>query len=170
MKSRLVRIAKLGEPFGIKGGIKIWPFFDLIGTLKKGQKVYLSWGDTLLVRRELSLENIREHNKGYVIYFSEILTRDEAEKIRGNWLLMEEEDLPKLPEGQYYTYQIMGLSVYEESGEYLGKVKEILETGSNDVYIVEGEEEDIYIPAIKDVIVEINLEEGKIVIRKMKEY
>lgn len=166
----MVRIAKLGEPFGIKGGIKIWPFFDLIDTLKKGQKIYLSWGDTLLVRRELSLENIREHNKGYVIYFSEIETREDAEKIRGNWLLMEEEDLPKLPEGQYYTYQIMGLSVYEESGEYLGKVKEILETGSNDVYIVEGEEEDIYIPAIKDVIVEINLEEGKIIIRKMEEY
>jgi len=166
----LVRIAKLGEPFGIKGGIKIWPFFDLIDTLKKGQKIYLSWGDTLLVRRELSLENIREHNKGYVIYFSEIETREDAEKIRGNWLLIEEEDLPKLPEGQYYTYQIMGLSVYEESGEYLGKVKEILETGSNDVYIVEGEDEDIYIPAIKDVIVEINLDEGKIIIRKMEEY
>ncbi|ACK42809.1 MULTISPECIES: ribosome maturation factor RimM [Dictyoglomus] len=166
----MVRIAKLGEPFGIKGGIKIWPFFDLIDTLKKGQKIYLSWGDTLLVRRELSLENIREHNKGYVIYFSEIETREDAEKIRGNWLLIEEEDLPKLPEGQYYTYQIMGLSVYEESGEYLGKVKEILETGSNDVYIVEGEDEDIYIPAIKDVIVEINLDEGKIIIRKMEEY
>lgn len=169
MGSRLVRIAKLGEPFGIKGGIKIWPFFDLISGLKKGQKVYLSWGDTLLVRRELSLESIREHNKGYVVYFAEISTRNDAEKIRGNWLLMNEDDLPKLPEGQFYSYQIIGLSVYEVSGEYLGVVREILETGSNDVYVIEGDEE-IFIPAIKDVVLEVNLSEGKIIIKRMEEY
>lgn len=169
MGSRLVRIAKLGEPFGIKGGIKIWPFFDLISGLKKGQKVYLSWGDTLLVRRELSLESIREHNKGYVVYFAEINTRNDAEKIRGNWLLINEDDLPKLPEGQFYSYQIIGLSVYEVSGEYLGVVREILETGSNDVYVIEGDEE-IYIPAIKDVVLEVNLSEGKIIIKRMEEY
>ncbi|MFN3698752.1 MAG: PRC-barrel domain-containing protein, partial [Dictyoglomus sp.] len=55
------------------------------------------------------------------------------------------------------------------SGEYLGKVKGILETGSNDVYIVEGEEE-VYIPAIKDVVIEVNLVEGKIIVKRMEEY
>jgi 16S rRNA processing protein RimM len=169
MAYRLVRIAKIGEPFGIKGGLKIWPFYDYLLDLKKGQRIYLSWGDTLIVKKELSLEYIRKHNKGFVIHFAEITNRTEAEKLKGNWLLLGEEDLPVLPEGYFYSYQIMGLPVYELEGKYLGTVKEILETGSNDVFVVEGEEE-ICIPAIKDVVVKVDLREGKIIIKKMEEY
>ncbi|HOJ92116.1 MAG TPA: ribosome maturation factor RimM [Dictyoglomaceae bacterium] len=170
MPSRLIRIAKIGEPFGIRGGIKIWSFFDPILNLKKGQMLYLSCGDTLLVKEELALELVREHNKGFVVYFSGIDTREKAEKIKGNWLLLDESELPELPEWQFYSFQIIGLPVYEISGEYLGTIREIIETGSNDVYVIENEEEELYIPAIKDIIMEVDLKENKMIVRLMEEY
>jgi len=170
MSSRLIRIAKIGEPFGIRGGIKIWSFFEGILDLEKGQMLYLSCGDSLLVKEELSLEVVREHNKGFVVYFSGIDTREKAEKIKGSWLLLDEEDLPKLPEGQFYSFQIIGIPVYEISGEYLGTVREIIETGSNDVYVVGNEEEELYIPAIKDIIMKVDLKENKMIVRLMEEY
>ncbi|MGB9857868.1 MAG: ribosome maturation factor RimM [Dictyoglomaceae bacterium] len=168
-KKRLVRIAKFGEPFGIRGGIKVWPFFDFLFDLKKGQKLYISEGDTEYIRREVILENIQEHGKGYVVYFEEFKDRTSVEKLRGNWLLLEEEYLPPLPEGYFYTFQILGLPVYNLQGEFLGTVREIIETGSNDVFVVTNEDEEILLPFIKDVVKKVNLEEGKIIIEIMEE-
>jgi 16S rRNA processing protein RimM len=168
-KKKLVRIAKFGEPFGIRGGIKIWPFYDLIFELKKGQKLYISEGDTDFIKREVILEDIREHGKGYVIYFEEYKDRTSVEKLRGNWLLLEEEYLPSLPNGFYYTFQILGLSVFNIEGEFLGVVKEIISTGSNDVFVVEGKKGELLFPFIKDVVREIDISNKKIIIKQIEE-
>lgn len=166
---RLVRIAKFGEPFGIRGGIKVWPFFDFLFDLKRGQRLYISEGNTEYIRREVILEEIQEHGKGYVVYFTEFKDRNSVEVFRGNWLLLEEEYLPSLPEGYFYTFQILGLSVYDLKGEFLGVIKEIIETGSNDVFVVEKEGEEFLFPFIKDIVKNIDIEEGKIVIKLVEE-
>jgi len=166
---RLVRIAKFGEPFGIRGGIKVWSFFDFIYALKKGQRLYISEGDTEFVKREVILEEVREHNKGYVLYFEEFKDRTSVEKIRGNWLLLEEDLLPPLPEGYFYSYQIIGLQVYNTKGDFLGVVREIIETGSNDVFVVESDEGEMLLPFIRDIIREVNIPEGKIVVEMLEE-
>jgi 16S rRNA processing protein RimM len=73
-----------------------------------------------------------------------------------------------LPEGVYYHYQIIGLGVYTVDGDYLGKIMSIFETGSNDVYVVRGEDKEYLIPAIKDVIKEIDLEAKKMIVKLME--
>ncbi len=71
---------------------------------------------------------------------------------------VEEKDLPELEEGEYYSYQLIEMKVETIQGEYLGEIKEIIPTGSNDVYVVRDGTEEILIPAIKDVVKEIDLE------------
>ncbi|MCS7201258.1 MAG: ribosome maturation factor RimM [Dictyoglomus sp.] len=166
---RLIRIAKLGEPFGIRGGIKIYSFYDYIFKLRKGQKLYIAEGDTEYIKKEVTLENIHFHGKGYVVYFEEFKDRNSIEKLRGNWLLLEEDLLLELPEGSFYFFQILGLSVYDLNGEFLGTVREIIQTGSNDVFVVENQGKELLLPFIKHVIKEVNIKEKKIVVELIQE-
>lgn len=82
----------------------------------------------------------------------------------GQQLTVPETAVPDLPEGEYFHYQIVGLQVLTEEGEDLGKVSEILETGSNDVYVTMGDAGELLIPALADVIREVRLSDGVMVV------
>jgi len=82
--------------------------------------------------------------------------------VGGKTAFVSAEDRPPLPEGEYYHHQIIGLNVFDETGTSLGVVSEILETGANDVYVVAAAGgREILIPALKDVLLEINLEQKR---------
>ena len=76
--------------------------------------------------------------------------------------------VPQLQEGEYYHFQLLGMNVLTEEGECLGRVREILETGSNDVYVVSGESGDVLIPALTEVIREVRLNEGLMVVKLLE--
>lgn len=82
----------------------------------------------------------------------------------GEELTVPESDVPDLPEGEYFHYQIVGLQVLTAEGENLGRVREILETGSNDVYVTTGDSGELLIPALADVIREIRINDGVMVV------
>ena len=88
-----------------------------------------------------------------------------AKKLLGEDLTVPESEAAKLPEGEYFHYQIVGMKVKTEQGEDLGRVSEILETGSNDVYVIFGGSGEILIPALASVIREIRLSDGVMVVR-----
>ena len=77
------------------------------------------------------------------------------------------EESPRLPRGEYFHHQLLGLRVVGENGEELGSITEILQTGSNDVYLVSGAGKDILLPAIRDVIREVDLAQGVMRVRLM---
>jgi 16S rRNA processing protein RimM len=81
--------------------------------------------------------------------------------LRGELIYLRLEDLPPLPEGEYYPHQLEGLAVFTEQGEPLGRVMEILKPGANDVYIVRGNAREILLPAIPQMIREVRLEKGR---------
>ncbi len=76
--------------------------------------------------------------------------------------------VPQLQEGEYYHFQLLGMNVLTEEGECLGRVREILETGSNDVYVVSGESGEVLIPALTEVIREVRLNEGLMVVKLLE--
>lgn len=86
----------------------------------------------------------------------------------GQWLTAPPETSPQLPVGEYFHYQILGLRVLTEEGEELGEVSEIIETGSNDVYLVSGEKGDLLVPAISQVVREIDLANQVMTIRLLE--
>lgn len=100
-----------------------------------------------------------------ILKFVGVNTIEEAEKLRNSYILVKREDLGELPEGVYYIADLIGLEVYTEKGEYLGIVDDIFDTGSNDVYVVKNDlGQSKLLPGIDEVIKEINLPEGKIIV------
>lgn len=92
----------------------------------------------------------------------------EAALYRNSLVVAEKKILPSLPAGQYFTADIIGLSVVTTAGEILGTVEDVFATGSNDVYVVRDRQREILIPAIKEVVKKIDPEQGVIVVDPMK--
>lgn len=88
----------------------------------------------------------------------------DAEKFIGASVLVKRENLPPLEEGEYYWFEIIGMDVVTDDGRALGKVKSILPSGSNDVYLVQGEAGEWLIPATEEVISRVDREQGQMVI------
>jgi 16S rRNA processing protein RimM len=92
--------------------------------------------------------------------------RNAIEHLRGKLIQIEHKDLVPLPTGHYYIFDIVGLEVFTEENEYLGKVTDVLETGSNDVYIVDQKDKKpLLIPALKTVVLKIDISDGKMIVK-----
>jgi 16S rRNA processing protein RimM len=106
---------------------------------------------------------------GFVyLQFADLADRTTAEQFRGAEVLVRRQDAVRLPDGQFYWHQVIGLRVeIAGSGETLGTVIDILETGANDVYVVGGRRGEVLIPAIKDVVKDIDPSAGRILIEPL---
>ena len=106
------------------------------------------------------------HTRGaqVILDLDGIEERETAEALRGWLVQVTEDEAWKLPKGQYYWHQIVGLEVVTKDGRRLGPVSDILETGANDVYVVKREDGELLLPAIKDVIKKISPETGEMVV------
>jgi 16S rRNA processing protein RimM len=89
-----------------------------------------------------------------------VVSREHVERLRDSWVLVRETDAHPLPEGQYYWHQLIGLRVRTDSGDELGVLSDILDTGSNDVYIVKNDNREILVPAIPEVLLDVDLAGG----------
>lgn len=106
------------------------------------------------------VERLRRHQDHGILKLSGVEERNAAETLRGQTVYLPLSQAVPLEEGQLYEHQIVGLAVYSLEGEYLGRVSEILYTGANEVYVLEGPRGEILLPAIGDCIKEVDLEEG----------
>ncbi len=117
-------------------------------------------------REELTVEQVRFFRQFVVVKFKEINDMTQAEKLRGGFLCIPLAERRPLPEGSYYLDQILGLSVLDETGAFLGKIEDILATGANDVYVVRGGPHgEILLPALKSVVLAVDLPAGTMKVR-----
>lgn len=164
--SKMIAIGQITTAQGIQGEMRVIPLTDFPERFNRLTEVFIRL-DNELVRRQV--ESVRSHNQFILLKLREIDDRNQALQFRGALIQIPRSWLMPLPEGHYYLFQIVGLLVYTETGEYLGRVREVLRTGSNDVYQVldEHNHREFLVPALREVVAEINLEEQKIVIRPM---
>ena len=100
-----------------------------------------------------------------LIKFKGIENPEQANLLRDTYLMIDRENEEPLQEGTYYIVDMIGLEVYTEEGKLLGKLEDIFNTGSNDIYVVKDElGKQILLPAISDVIKQIDMENGKIIV------
>ncbi len=152
-----ITIGKVGAPHGIHGEVRIIPLTDFEDRFEELKEVMA--GDELL-----HVESVKYHKQFVLLHFQEYPGREDAAKLTGRLLTVPRSEAMPLEEGEYYTFDIIGLSVETPGGEHLGKVEQVLRTGSNDVYAVRREDgRELLIPALKSVVREINLEEGRMV-------
>ena len=139
---------------GVNGEVNVAVTSDSPGRFSTGGVLHLEGTPRTILRSyELSRGRVGLKLEG-------IDSRTEAQTLRGSHLTVPEEMVPPLPQGKYYHFQIVDMRVYTVEGEYLGKVAEILSTGSNDVYIVSQEGKDILIPALEEVIADVDVGKG----------
>ena len=111
--------------------------------------------------REYAVERHHLQRGRLVLKLAGIGKREAAEQLRGALVEVPVEQAVELPPGQYFWHQIVGLRVVDNAGRDLGTVAEILVTGSNDVYVVRREGRELLLPAIRDVVREIDVERGE---------
>jgi 16S rRNA processing protein RimM len=163
VKENLIAIGKIIKTQGNKGEVKVKALTDFPERFKKLNDVYLQSEKEL---KKLKIENVRYYKNCVILKFEEINSISSAKELLGYFLKVKECEAVKLPPKFYFVHDILNLSVFTLDGKFLGKVHDVLKTGSNDVYIVKGDKEYL-IPAIEDVVKEINLKEKKIFIKPL---
>ena len=148
-----VVIGKISAPHGVRGEVRIVPLTDFPERFENLKTVFLE-DDS-----KMELESVKFSNKFIIVKFKNINSRNDIEIFNGKLLMLNRSDIPSLPEGEYYNFDIIGLEVIDDKGSKLGKITEVLKTGSNDVYVVEGKKQ-LLVPALKKVVKEINLVDG----------
>ncbi len=145
--------------WGIQGDLRVESLTDNPDRFAANSRLYLE-GRAVRVRRS------REVKRGIVLKLDSVHDRTAAERLRGKSLTVSAHVVPTLPVGTYYHYQLIDLRVFTCEGERLGTVKEILTTGANDVYVVKRPgDKDLLIPALKRVVVGVDLVAGRMVVR-----
>jgi 16S rRNA processing protein RimM len=146
-------VGKVRRPHGVSGDVLVEIYTDFPERLEPKTVVYV--GRNYL---PLTISRQRFHNDGVLLAFEGYTTPEQAGRFRNEILYVRSDKAEKLPEGAYYFHQLLGLSVFDETGEPLGEVTEILETGANDVYVVTNSSgSEILLPAIEEVILEVDL-------------
>lgn len=157
-----LEVGQIVNTNGLKGLLKINPFTDDITRFERLKTIFIEHKKELL---EFEIESVRYQKKQVLLKLKGIDTIEEAEKYREDYLKINRNKEEKLPEDTYYIVDLIGLDIYTENGELLGKLDDIFSTGSNDVYVVKNSEgKQILLPAISDVIKNIDLEQKKIVV------
>lgn len=152
-ESIYLAIGFLRRPHGISGEVIMDLHTDFPERIKAGRKVY--------VGREyeaFTIGSVRPHANGLLVKIRGYDTPEGAGRFRNQWVYVKSTEVPALPEGQVYKYQLIGLTVTTDTGETLGVLNEILETGANDVYIVKKEAGgEVLLPAIPDVVLDTDM-------------
>jgi 16S rRNA processing protein RimM len=155
----------LGEilrPHGIKGEVRMRVLTDFPERLPKMKTVFIGNSPTTTKAKTIELENVRLLPEDIALLkFVGLDNRNDVEYLRGQFILIDTPNAVPLEDDEYYTYQLIGLTVVTENGRILGKIKDIMETGANDVIIVDGTEgTEILIPDAPNVWVELDFDGG----------
>ena len=159
-------IGQIVNTFGVKGMVKVYPYTENVKRFEELKKVSLINKNS---KKEYEIEDVKYHKNMVLVKFKGVDSLEEAENLRNFYVEIERKDASPLEEGSYYIADLIGLNVYTDEGEKLGILEDIFNTGSNDVYVVKDlNGKQILLPGIEDVIKEIDLKEGKILVHMLK--
>ncbi len=155
-------IGQIVNTFGIKGMVKVKPFTENVEQFEELEKIYIK---NKKGKKEYKIQEVKYHKQMVLIKFEGIENPEDADLLRGSYLVINRKDAKPLEEGTYYIVDLLGLEVYTDEGILLGKVDDIFNTGSNDIYVVKDElGKQVLLPGIEDVIKEVDIENGKITV------
>lgn len=161
-----LEIGQIVNTFGIKGMVKVKPFTDDITRYDYLEKVYVKANK---IRKEYIIEEVKYHKDMVLIKFKGIDRLEDAELLRNLYLEVNRSEEPDLDEGTYYIVDLLGLDVYSDEGNLLGKIDDIYNNGSSDIYVIKDElGKQLLLPAISDVIKDINLQDKKMIVHILK--
>ncbi len=159
----LLEIGKIVKAHGLKGRVKVLSYLESGELLRSLDEVYIGQQNGNNVR--FCLRDFQVKGKCFYLEMEGVESIDQAEALLGLPVLVSVDRLEPLEEGQYYWQQLMGLEVITEEGLFVGKIAEIFPTGSNDVFVCRGGEKEVLLPAIEEVVLNIDLGKGMMTVR-----
>ena len=158
----LIEIGQIVNTHGLRGDLKVMPWCD-------DPEIFCELEYVLIDNKEFVIEKAALHKSTVLLKLAGINSINDAELYRNKVLLVPREDLGELPEGTYYICDLLGCEVETDKGKVLGKISDIIKTGSNDVYVVEDEsKKQTLSPVIDEVVKSVNLDEKRISITPLK--
>jgi len=161
----LITIGKAVKPFGVKGEMKIQSLTDFPERFQNLKSVYLVSPTGKEI--QVTVQSVRYTGAVPYLLFKGYDTPEQAKTLNGWFLKVPEQETMPLPEGRYYWYELIGMEVVSEEGETLGTIVDIFETGSNDIYVMKQGKRETYLPAIREVIKQVDRQAKRMVVRLM---
>ena len=165
-KNDMIQVGAITSTHGIRGEVKVYPTTDDAKRFKKLKQVILDTGKEKL---ELEIEGVKFFKQFVILKFKGIDNINDIEKYKGKNLYVTRENAVKLQKDEYFIADLIGLTVVDESDKVIGTLTDVIETGANDVYVVKMEnEKEVLLPAIKQCILDVNIEEERIRVHIME--
>jgi 16S rRNA processing protein RimM len=161
----LLLVGKVVRPHGTDGLLKINSYAESAETFTKVEVVHLKGVSGEFV--EFRVMSIKPHKKAFLLNLEGLKTLEKAEQHRGAEIYVSKDCLLR-DEGDYFWHELIGLKVYSLNGRFIGRIRHILSTGSNDIFIVGEGKEEVLIPAIHEVVKQIDLEDKRMIISEME--
>lgn len=162
MKQEYFEIGQIVNTFGIKGFVKVKPFTDDLERFEELKSVFVVKNKELV---DMQIEEVKYHKNLVLIKFKGIEDLNMAEKLKGCYIKISRKDARKLPEDTYFIADLIGVSVYDEHGNLLGKVDDIYNNKVHDIYVIKDDlGKQILLPSTKEVIKDINIDNDKIIV------
>lgn len=154
-----IKVGKIVNTHGVRGTVKCIPLTDDLERFNELEHVY-----TEKDNRKRQIKDVWSKKGSIFLTLEGIEDMNTAETFRDSYICILEDQLRVLPEDTYYLFDLEGMDVYSTEGDHIGKITTIYQTGANDVYEVKSNNKTFLIPAIKDVVKDVNIENKKIVI------
>jgi 16S rRNA processing protein RimM len=160
-KGELLAVGRVTRAHGVRGEVAVQPLSEVEARFRRGSVLLLGpAGD-----RHLTVRGARMHGRRLLVNFEEVADRADAESLRGQLLFVPAASAPPLPALSYWIHEVVGIEVMTEEGRSLGRVREVLHTMANDIWLVEGAGREVLLPALRDVVVEVDPIAGRAIIR-----
>lgn len=158
----MLQVGVITSTHGVRGEVKVFPTTDDPMRFKKLKKVFLDTGKETL---PLEIQNVKFFKQFVILKFKGIDHINDIEKYRKCPLLVVREDAVELDDDEYFIADMIGMSVFSEDGELFGTLKDVMETGANDVYVIESSQYgEVLVPAIKECILDVDIRKRKMTI------
>lgn len=161
----MLQIGEIVNTHGVKGDVKVYPYTDDITRFDRLSQVILR--DKKGFEKTVKINSVKYFKGMVIMHLAGTESMNDAEKLRGYGLFVGREDAIPLKENEYYIADLIGLPVKTEHGEELGTLRDVMETGANDVYVVRKKEEELLIPAIKECILDVDLKKREMTVHLM---
>lgn len=162
-RPRWVAVGRITRTHGVKGEVAVLPLSEIRARFGPGSTLFLDERED----RPVTVAGSRPHHQRLLVAFRGIDDRTAAEALRGRYLFVPASSSPSLPEGEYWGHDLVGCEVFAEDGRSIGRIREILHTQANDVWAVDGQDGEVLLPALKDVIEEVDVAGRRIVVREV---
>ena len=158
MESDLVAVGQIFSIFGVKGQIKVRPLSDIKSRFTTGNKIIIN-------NQEVLIQKSSKQKWYYILLLDGYNTPEKAKTLKEKYIYVKPSQPPPQQNDTYYYYELIGINVFNVNKQYLGRISNILTTGANDVYVITTDNnEEVLVPAIKSVIVDVNIKSQKMTV------